>query len=402
MYVARLSTRPLSNPSKAQLSKAAAFFAQSYALPSTKCTAHVPSRRPFTSGAKIQVKGRDLFPEPEHGQIKRTEPAWPHPPYSVEQMRSKVYFAHRKPRDFSDRVALGMVRFLRWCTDFATGYKHNVEAPKTASDSNAVTATKPYQMSERKWLIRYVFLESVAGVPGMVADNGWIETLLEEAYNERMHLLTFLKMYEPGLFMRTMILGAQGVFFNSFFLCYLFSPKTCHRFVGYLEEEAVLTYTLSIQDLENGHLPKWADPNFKAPDLAIEYWGMPEGHRSMRDLLYYIRADEAKHREVNHTLGNLKQDEDPNPFVSVYGKEVADKPGKGIESLRPLGPTGEIDWMIPLCSLHDFGVGEEGKSIFGVLILGARGTKMGSTGRIFCCCFWFNVWISLSYLWSRD
>lgn len=109
-------------------------------------------------------------------------------------MRSKVYFAHRKPRDFSDRVALGMVRFLRWCTDTATGYKHNVEAPKKASDSNALAATKPYQMSERKWLIRYIFLESVAGVPGMVAgmlrhlrslrglkrDNGWIETLLEE------------------------------------------------------------------------------------------------------------------------------------------------------------------------------------------------------------------------------
>ncbi|TGO90765.1 hypothetical protein BPOR_0052g00280 [Botrytis porri] len=351
MYVSRVSARPLSNQSAAQLSKAVAFFAQSYGSSSNACTAHVPSRRAFTSASKIQVKGRDLFPEPEHGQIKRTEPAWPHPPYTAEQMRSKVYFAHRKPRDFSDRVALGMVRFLRWCTDFATGYKHNVEAPKKASDSNAVTATKPYQMSERKWLIRYVFLESVAGVPGMVAgmlrhlrslrglkrDNGWIETLLEEAYNERMHLLTFLKMYEPGIFMRTMILGAQGVFFNSFFLCYLFSPRTCHRFVGYLEEEAVLTYTLSIQDLENGHLPKWADPNFKAPDLAVEYWGMPEGNRSMRDLLYYIRADEAKHREVNHTLGNLKQDEDPNPFVSVYGKERSEKPGKGIESLRPSG-----------------------------------------------------------------
>src|ERR1700722_20575083 len=83
-------------------------------------------------------------------------------------------------------------------------------------------------MSERKWLIIFVFLESVAGVPGLVAgmllhlhslrrmkrDNGWIETLLEEAYNERMHLLTFLKMAEPGWFMKFMILGAQGVFFN--------------------------------------------------------------------------------------------------------------------------------------------------------------------------------------------
>ena len=49
-------------------------------------------------------------------------------------------------------------------------------------------------------LVRFIFLESIAGVPGMVAgmlrhlhslrrlkrDNGWIETLLEESYNERM------------------------------------------------------------------------------------------------------------------------------------------------------------------------------------------------------------------------
>ena len=34
-----------------------------------------------------------------------------------------------------------------------------------------------------------------------------------------------------------------GVFVNLFFLAYLISPKFCHRFVGYLEEEAVKTYT---------------------------------------------------------------------------------------------------------------------------------------------------------------
>jgi hypothetical protein len=37
-----------------------------------------------------------------------------------------------------------------------------------------------------------------------------IESLLEESYNERMHLLVFLKMIEPGPFMRLMVLGAQG------------------------------------------------------------------------------------------------------------------------------------------------------------------------------------------------
>lgn len=129
-----------------------------------------------------------------------------------------------------------------------------------------------------------------------------------------MHLLTFMKMAEPGWFMKFMILGAQGVFYNSFFLSYLMSPRICHRFVGFLEEEAVLTYTRAIADIDAGKLPKWE--KLEAPEIAVRYWNMPEGHRSMRDLLLYIRADEAKHREVNHTLGNLEQKTDPNPFVS--------------------------------------------------------------------------------------
>lgn len=150
-----------------------------------------------------------------------------------------------------------------------------------------------------------------------------------------MHLLTFLKMAEPGPFMRFMCLGAQGVFFNSMFLSYLISPRTCHRFVGYLEEEAVLTYSLAIQDIDAGKLPKWE--KLQAPDLAISYWKMPEGKRTMRDLLLYIRADEAKHREVNHTLGNLKQKDDPNPFASTYIDLTKPHPGKGIEHIKPVG-----------------------------------------------------------------
>lgn len=34
--------------------------------------------------------------------------------------------------------------------------------------------------------------------------------MLEDAENERMHLLTFMTMSKPGLFMRTMIIAAQG------------------------------------------------------------------------------------------------------------------------------------------------------------------------------------------------
>ena len=150
-----------------------------------------------------------------------------------------------------------------------------------------------------------------------------------------MHLLTFLTMAKPGHFMRLMVLGAQGVFFNGMFLSYLISPRTCHRFVGYLEEEAVLTYTRAIKDLEDGKLPLWRDMD--APDIAIRYWNMPEGQRKMVHLLKYIRADEAKHREVNHTLGNLHQKEDPNPFVSEYKDGGKDHPSKGIDNIRPTG-----------------------------------------------------------------
>ncbi|KAJ0388751.1 hypothetical protein P43SY_010877 [Pythium insidiosum] len=78
----------------------------------------------------------------------------------------------------------------------------------------------------------------------MRRDYGWIHTLLEEAENERMHLLIFMNMKQPGPLFRLLVLGAQGVFFNMFFLSYLVAPRTCHRFVGYLEEEAVKTYTV--------------------------------------------------------------------------------------------------------------------------------------------------------------
>jgi ubiquinol oxidase len=81
------------------------------------------------------------------------------------------------------------------------------------------------------------------------------------------------------------VLGAQGVWCNALFFAYLLSPRTVHRFVGYLEEEAVITYTRQIQDLDAGRLPKWE--KLQAPQIAIDYWNMPEGSRSMRDLLLY-------------------------------------------------------------------------------------------------------------------
>lgn len=289
---------------------------------------------------------KEFFPVKDTPKTHITKPAWPHPIYSEEEINS-IVVAHRNAKTWTDKVALAAVRVLRFGLDTATGYKHERAVAKSKQALGA--KAMPPVMTERKNMIRNVFLESVAGVPGMVAgmmrhlhsmrrmkrDNGWIETLLEESYNERMHLLTFLKMAEPGRFMRAMVLLAQGVWFNSFFVAYLISPKICHRFVGYLEEEAVLTHTRQIKDIEDGKLPMWE--KMRAPDIAVRYWQMPAGNQTMKDLLLYIRADEAKHREVNHTLANLDQKSDPNPFVSDYKDPSKPHPGKGIHHIKPTG-----------------------------------------------------------------
>ena len=118
-----------------------------------------------------------------------------------------------------------------------------------------------------------------------------------------MHLLTFLKLREPGLTFRLAVLAAQGIFFNGFFLAYLISPRVCHRFVGYLEEEAVRTYTHALHDIDgDGQASEWA--RTPAPKLAIKYWRMPED-ATVRDLIIAVRADEASHSHVNHTLSSM-------------------------------------------------------------------------------------------------
>jgi hypothetical protein len=72
---------------------------------------------------------------------------------------------------------------------------------------------------------------------------------------------------QPSIILRAMVLGAQGVFFNMFFLTYLFSPRAAHRFVGHLEEQATYTYTQCIKDMEEGLVPEWND--MPAPKIAI-------------------------------------------------------------------------------------------------------------------------------------
>jgi ubiquinol oxidase len=98
-------------------------------------------------------------------------------------------------------------------------------------------------------------------------DNGWIKELLDEAENERMHLMTFIHIAQPNFLERSLIILAQFFIFTLYFILYIFSPKTAHRVVGYLEEEAVISYTHYLNEVENG-----STPNVDAPTIAKEYW----------------------------------------------------------------------------------------------------------------------------------
>jgi ubiquinol oxidase len=120
-----------------------------------------------------------------------------------------------------------------------------------------------------------------------------IRELLAEAENERMHLMFFIEIAKPNLFERLLILAAQAIFWNFYFIMYVFFPKTAHRMVHYFEEEAVRSYTNYLELIDKGVIE-----NVSAPDLAIQYYKMNKD-ATLKDMIINVRADEAKHADVN-------------------------------------------------------------------------------------------------------
>jgi ubiquinol oxidase len=193
---------------------------------------------------------------------------------------------HHIPTTISDRNAKRFTMMLRWVADtfFLKQYGH-----------------------------RAVVLETVAAVPGMVAGmwthlkslrqmkTGYgpkIRMLLAEAENERMHLMTFIEIVKPNWFERMLVLVAQFVFWHVFLFIYIFFPRTAHRIVGYFEEEAVISYTDYLAQVDSN-----PELNVPAPQLAIDYWNLPVDAR-LRDVIIAVRADEQGHSEVNHAYAD--------------------------------------------------------------------------------------------------
>mgnify|MGYP000247334866 CR=1 FL=1 len=188
---------------------------------------------------------------------------------------------HVKPKTLGDKIAYGFVKMLRFSADLFFGKRYGHRA---------------------------IVLETVAAIPGMVGgmwqhlhalrkmkhDKGWVRTLLEEAENERMHLMTFIEIYKPTFLERVLIRIVQAIFFVFYFFLYLFSSRTAHRVVGYFEEEAIISYTQYLEEIDSGN-----HKNVPAPQVAINYWGLKK-NATLRDVIVIIRADEAEHRDVNH------------------------------------------------------------------------------------------------------
>jgi len=186
----------------------------------------------------------------------------------------------------SDKFAYGLTMSFRWFADtfFAKRYGH-----------------------------RAVVLETVAGVPGMVAgmwqhlrslrkmqpdDRGWIKTLLDEAENERMHLMIFIEIAKPNWFERLIILAAQFVFWHFYFVLYVLFPKTAHRMVGYFEDQAVISYTQYLEEIDSGRIE-----NIPAPKTAIDYYNLKQD-ATLKDVVIAVRTDEQGHADVNHNMAD--------------------------------------------------------------------------------------------------
>ena len=191
-----------------------------------------------------------------------------------------------KTVNVSDTFAYSMTQFFRFTADtfFAKRYGH-----------------------------RAVVLETVAGVPGMVA-GVWmhfkslramkagygeqIREMLSEAENERMHLMFFIEIAKPNLIERTIVLSAQIVFGLFYLFMYIFFTRTAHRMIGYFEDEAVKSYTEYLEIVESGKVE-----DIPAPQLAIQYYNLGSDSR-LSDLIRCVRADEQHHSETNHNYAD--------------------------------------------------------------------------------------------------
>ena len=204
---------------------------------------------------------------------------------------SDFELAHKKPNKVTEYIAYKITQMLKFMLNVFYG---------------------------KKYAKRAVILETIAAVPGMVAgmlnhlkalrrmrdDEGWVRELLDEAENERMHLMIFLDIAKPTWIERALVLLGQGGFLIVYTILYILSSKTAHRVVGYFEEEACKSYTEFLEKIDCGEVE-----NVAAPAIARNYYKLDDD-ALLRDVILRIRDDEAQHRDRNHEFADSFQNKD--------------------------------------------------------------------------------------------
>ena len=162
---------------------------------------------------------------------------------------------------------------------------------------------------------RALVLETVAGVPGMVAGmmthlyslqafkkghGTKIHEMLAEAENERKHLMFFMEVIQPWFIERIIIIAAQFIFWHYYLVMFVLFPRTAHRMTGYFEQEAVQSYTNYLELIEG-----WRDRRCPcATDRFIDYYSELHEFSKLSDMIKCIRRDEMHHAKVNHAYAD--------------------------------------------------------------------------------------------------
>merc|ERR1711924_285408 len=173
------------------------------------------------------------IPQPEFTEVEAADHAWRQTNHiwSNDEL-DKVSIEKHEPVTVSGHVMKLIMNVLYHGFNFVTGYD-------------------PVDPSPRSVAWRLIILESFAGVPGFVAagfrhfyslrtlkrDHGAIYTFLEEAENERMHLLVCLNMFEASPITRALCVAAQFGMTPFLALTYAVHPGSMHRFVGSLRRQ---------------------------------------------------------------------------------------------------------------------------------------------------------------------
>jgi ubiquinol oxidase len=205
---------------------------------------------------------------------------------SMLNINKSDHLRHHVPETLSDRIADGAVR--------------------------ALFSVAGAALFGRRYGDRVIVLETIAAVPAMVAatvlhlkclrrmidDRGWVRSFMDEAENQRAHLMSFVAIARPSTSERLLIAIAQGIFYNADFMLYLISPRTAHRLAGYFAERSVLGYSEFLERIESG-----AQPNGPVPAQARAYWNLAPDAR-LSDMILAMREDEAIHRDINHAFAD--------------------------------------------------------------------------------------------------